>query len=190
MSTAASTELITTEQLLEMPDDGIERWIIRGELREGGMTRRNRRHSRIEINIGSLLQEWLRTQPLPRGELLGGEAGFILSKEPENTVGIDVAYISAHTAEMNNDDVPLVDGPPVLAVEILSPSDQQRHITEKIQTYLDSGVALVWIVEPIFRTVTVYRPGEEPVLFNMTQELTAEPHLPGFRTAVSAIFQR
>ena len=31
---ASATPLMTTEELLAMPDDGVERWLIRGELRE------------------------------------------------------------------------------------------------------------------------------------------------------------
>jgi Uma2 family endonuclease len=50
-------------------------------------------------------------------------------------------------------------------------------------------VALVWIIDPVLRTVTVCRPDAEPALFNVNQELTAEPHLPGFRVAVAEIFE-
>jgi len=40
MSTVST--LMTTEQLLALPDDGKERELIRGELREREMTRRNK----------------------------------------------------------------------------------------------------------------------------------------------------
>ena len=60
MATAAT--LMTTEELLAMPDDGVERWLIRGELREkrppeGGppMTVRNRYHSRVLMFVGHVL---------------------------------------------------------------------------------------------------------------------------------------
>jgi hypothetical protein len=36
--------------------------------------------------------------------------------------------------------------------------------------------------------VTVHRPGAEPELFNVRQEISAEPHLPGFRVPVARIF--
>ena len=81
------------------------------------------------------------------------------------------------------------EGPPVLAVEILSPRDSQGEITEKVRIYLAMGVALVWVVDPNFRTVLVHRPEAEPELFNRTQELSGEPHLPGFRILVARIFE-
>ena len=152
------------------------------------MTRRNRRHSKTEAVIGRLLGDWLRNQPEPRGEILSGEAGFRIRQNPDTTVGIDVAYISAQLAQSTPDDAFVIDGAPVLAVEILSPSDKQEDILEKVRDYLDAGVPLVWIVEPVFQTVSVYRPDAPPTLFNASQDLTAEPHLPGFRTPVTAMF--
>ena len=76
----------------------------------------------------------------------------------------------------------------MLAVEILSPSDTQETIDEKLAVSIESGVALVWVVNPRFRTVTVYRPDAPPVLFNDQLDLTAEPHLPGFRVPVARLF--
>ena len=34
MSAAAVPKLMTVEEFLALPDDGVERWLIRGELRE------------------------------------------------------------------------------------------------------------------------------------------------------------
>lgn len=48
MTTVTEPEILTTEQLDAMPEDGMERWLIRGQLREGEMTNRNRGHSRIK----------------------------------------------------------------------------------------------------------------------------------------------
>ena len=86
----AEPQLLTTEQLLAMPDDGKERWLIHGELREKVMTRRNRGHSRLEAVIAKLLGVWNDQQPPPRGEVLVGEAGVRLRRNPDTTVGIDV----------------------------------------------------------------------------------------------------
>ena len=58
------------------------------------------------------------------------------------------------------DDTTLVDGAPVLVVEILSPNDVQEQIDEKIDEYLAAGVLLVWVIDPHDRTVLIYRKGE------------------------------
>jgi Uma2 family endonuclease len=51
-----------------------------------------------------------------------------------------------------------LDVPPLLAVEILSPSED---VNEKTDIYRDAGVMALWIVEPENRTVVVYS-GREP----------------------------
>ena len=53
MNAPLTLPTVTTEQLLAMPDDGMERWLIRGELREKPMTVRNRFHSRALIRVGT-----------------------------------------------------------------------------------------------------------------------------------------
>ena len=126
-----------------------------------------------------ILLDWLDEQPEPKGQILAGEAGVILRHDPDTTVGIDVAYISAEVIVRQTEDSTLIDGVPTLVVEILSPSDTIEDINEKIDAYLAAKVAIIWIIDPYRRTVTVYQPDSEPELFNVRDELSAEPHLPG-----------
>src|SRR5262249_32633014 len=144
---------------------------IRGELREKPMTYRNRWHSRTVITLGYFLEDWRLQLPEPRGAVLGEEAGVRLRRNPETVVGIDLVYISPELAAHEPDDTRLIAGAPILAVEVLSPNDTQDQIDEKVETYLDAGVALVWVVHPLHQTVTIYRPGQPPTMVNNTQEL-------------------
>src|SRR5438477_7121804 len=148
MVVAAAPPMMTTEELLALPDDGTERWLIRGQLRETPMTVRNRWHSRIMARLAHLLESWLEGQPEPRGSVLCGEAGVRLRRDPDTTVGIDVVYVSAEVAARQSDETTLIEGVPVLAVEILSPNDTQAEINEKIDDYLAAGVAVVWVSDP------------------------------------------
>jgi len=185
-----SQRLMTTEELLAIPDDGISRELIRGHLREYDMTRRNRRHSRTVSRLSHLLELWLEGLPAPSGEILAGDAGVRLLRDPDTTVGVDVAYISAVTAAATPEGAFLIDAPPVLAVEVLSPSDRQNDVLDKVEDYLRAGVKLVWVVEPVFRTVCVYQSDDEPRLFNVRDELNGDPHMPGLRIPVARIFGR
>jgi Uma2 family endonuclease len=121
---------------------------------------------------------------------LSGEAGFVLRRNPDSTVGIDVAYVSAELAVATPERARFVEGVPILAVEILSPSDKQEEILEKVGLYLEVGIALVWIVEPYFQTVTVHRPNSKPEMFNTDDELVGDPHLKGFRVRVADFFRQ
>lgn len=79
------------------------------------------------------------------------------------------------------------DGPPILAVEILEPWDTQGDLRERVGEYLNAS-AVAWVVDPWARTVTIHRPGSAPETLDASQELSADPCLPGFRVAVAAIF--
>jgi Uma2 family endonuclease len=182
-------KILTAEDIYALPDDGIDREIIRGELKERpAVTRRNRYHSRTETRIAKLLDNWLDNQPLPRGLVVSGEAGFRIRNNPETFVGIDVAYVSAKVVAATPGRTPFFDGPPVLAVEILSPSDTHEDEVLKVQLYLDAGI-VVWVVDPDFQTVHVHRPGQVLEQYNRTHELTGTDYLPGFRVSVAEFFE-
>jgi Uma2 family endonuclease len=184
MASVIEQTKMTTAQMLALPENGVERWLIDGELREKPMTVRNRFHSRTMMTIGYFLSHWNRQQPLPRGEVVGGEAGFRLARTPESTVGVDVAYAPPELTSIEVEGTKLFDGPPLLAVEILSPNDTHEQIIEKVKKYLESGTKLVWVVDPDYATVTVHESGCEPVLYNRDHELTGGSYLPGFRMPV------
>jgi Uma2 family endonuclease len=201
---------MTVDEFLSLPDDGVHRELIEGEVRvvrlepeddpnapllpvsgaKIAMTTRNRFHSRLEAKFAMHLGIWLENQPEPRGEILCGEVGFKLAGTRESLVGIDVAYASAElVASVDPDEPSYFDGPPTLAVEVLSPSDTHEDIVSMIALYLKHGV-VVWVVDPDLHTVAVYQAGELPQLFNEGQNLVGDPYLPGFRVAVSRLFGR
>ena len=190
MTTATAKRRMTVEEFLALPDDGVRRWLIDGEVREYGMTVRNRDHSRVMMRVGQLLANWLDAQPIPRGEIVGGEAGFILPGDAGQVVGLDVAYIDADLAARKPADTTLFEGVPILAVEVLSPSDTQEYIGDRAASLLKAGVKVVWIVNPDDETVRVRRKGRPGKTFDNDEELSGEPELPGFRVPVSSLFSR
>lgn len=185
--TVAAT-LMSVEEFLALPEnDSVERWLVRGELREKPMTRRNRFHSYSMTRVARFLDVWLESQPEPRGQVLTGDAGVRLEQDTSSLFGVDVAYVSAEVIAAQTDESTIVVGVPILAVEILSPSDTIEEVNEKIDVYLEAGVASVWVLDPHRRTVMQHKPGAEPVLFSAGQELT-DAALPGFRVTVARLF--
>ncbi len=180
--------LVTAEEFFAIPEDGISRELIRGEIRELGMTLRNPMHAEVAGNATFLLNLWRKEQPTPRGRVSCGDAGFRLRRDPDVLVGPDVAYASAELVAATRRVPSFYDGPPILAVEVLSSSDKHEDVVEKVGLYLGAGV-VVWEIDPDFQTVRVHRPGHPPESFNATQELPGDPYLPGFRVAVAAIFE-
>ena len=191
-TTLMSTDIswVTTEQLLAMPDDGIDRELIRGELRENRMTKRNRFHTRTVSQLAYILERWLDSQPDSCGEVHTGEVGTILRRAPDSTVGIDVAYFSAETIARQTDQTTLIEVAPRLAVNVLSPSDKVEEILEKVREYLSTGVEMVWIVDAYFETIQVHRRGAAPVTYNREHRVNGGDVLPGLDFAVVDVFHR
>jgi Uma2 family endonuclease len=171
---------MTAEEFLALPDDGNDRWLIRGCVfpRKPATSVRNRKHSRAATRLAQALANWLDDEPSPRGEIHTGDGGFRLKQNPDTLVGIDVAYVSAEVVAATGADDSYHNGPPVLAIEILSPSDTHEDIVTKIEAYLEAG-SVVWIADPDLRHILVHHPGGKSEFFYVSQELSGEPYHPG-----------
>jgi Uma2 family endonuclease len=190
MSDTPAVKLMTSDDLFALPPSRkVDRWLFRGELRESKVTKRNPNHAAAVMAVGGILREWLRKQQKPRGKIYGGEAYFRIRKEPETNVGIDVALSTPGQAAAVKKKTKFVDGPPVLAVEVLSPNDKHEETSSAIEEYLECGVKQVWIVDTFAETVAVHRAGHEPAHYTLSQTLTGGDDLPGFSCPVAEIFE-
>ena len=74
---------------------------------------------------------------------------------------------------------------PDFVVEIRSMQQGLRPWLDKMQEYMDNGVRLGWLIDPVERTVRIYRAGAaEPELLDNPETLDGEDLLPGFTFAV------
>ncbi len=53
---------------------------------------------------------------------------------------------------------PIIQEPPLLCIEILSPRDRMQEMQERIDDYLNFGVRYVWVIHPRTRRAFVYTP--------------------------------
>ena len=180
---------MTLEEFHALPDDpALDRELVRGELWETPVSKRNRRHSRTETRIAYLLEQWAETAGDAAGLVYSGEAGVDLPAI-DSGFGVDVTYFGPdHVAE--RDGHLYLTGPPMLAVEIVSPSDRFELLWTKVADYHAAGTPIVWVVDPVWRTVQVHRPDATPQTFAGTEEVTCEPELPGFTTTCDKLFAR
>jgi Uma2 family endonuclease len=189
MSIDSPPRLMTVDELLDLPERKfVERTLIQGQLRERKVTYRNPWHSSALAKVSFFLEQWRRAQSLVRCTVVAGDAGFLLRHDPDSVAGIDVAIAHEGTPLYRRGKKVIYDGPPLLAVEIRSPSDRDDDVETKVDEYLAAGVPLVWVISPRRRTVTVIRPDAEPELFSESEEMSGEPHLPGLRFKVAELF--
>ncbi len=55
--------------------------------------------------------------------------------------------------------------PPLLAVEILSPTQPLDDLVQKAEAYLEAGVEACWLVQPSLQNITVFLPGQRPLTY-------------------------
>ena len=78
---------------------------------------------------------------------------------------------------------------PDLAVEVISPSETVGGVQAKIRDYMQSGVKLLWVVEPSDQVIRVYEPGLPFRLLRESDDLAGtEGVLVGFRLPVRVLF--
>ncbi len=191
MSTATepAKKLWTSDDLFALrPSKKVDRWLFRGELRESKVTKRNPSHSRTTATVSALLFIWLRTLPIPRPVVYSCEAYFRLRLDPETNVGVDVALASSDQVVATKKKASYIDGPPLLAVEVLSPYDQMKDISEKIEEYLECGTPQVWILDPYQETLTIHRSNEEPTFYNRSEVYVGDDFLSGLTFPVAELF--
>ncbi len=189
----ASTKPATLEDFLKAESEapeGTRLALIDGEIVEWGanMTTRNARHSTTMARILACLIQWLDANPSLTGVVTGGEARCRLTRDPERIVGLDAAVFFGEDHQNSSCSGDLFEGPPTVAIEILSGSDTHDDIVERICVLLDAGVQQVWIVDAELRRVTINRTNGEAGFYTARQELTAEPELPGFQVRVESLF--
>jgi Uma2 family endonuclease len=104
----------------------------------------------------------------------------------------DVVYVSfARLPPVDARDEPYLRVAPDLAVEILSPDESARRFASKLRFYLLHGVRLVWVVDPLAQTITVYTPGDsEEQVLTVDDTLDGGDVLPGFHVAVAEIMDQ
>lgn len=145
--------------------------------------RPGRLHGRIQTRLAGELDGWARRV----GAEVTTESGYILSEEPATLRGPDVAVV-LDPGGSGTEPGGWTRGPPDVAVEVLSPHDASTAIQQKTLDYLQAGARLVWVVDPVACTVTIYRPDGSAQLLREDDILDGEGVLRGFSLRLSELF--
>ncbi len=84
----------------------------------------------------------------------------------DKTAVPDISVYPYYAIEWGAEDPAAVAEPPLLAVEIISPSQTLREINKKVQKYFAQGIKSCWIVQPELQIVSVLHPGAKPQTFS------------------------
>ncbi len=182
MATVQEIEITTAEELLDAPDLG-RCELVSGELIM--MSPAGFEHGVVAGRVYGYLFIFVQQNQL--GLVTAAETGFQIGHDPDTVRAPDVGFIRA-------DRVPLVrtrgffQGPPDLAVEVVSPSDRAGDLLAKVRDWLSAGCQSVWVVDPTSQTISIYRGSHEPAMLTNADVLADDAVLPGFHLPVTQVF--
>lgn len=177
---STTTHLMTAEELGNLPDEPRRHELIKGELLTMPLPKEE--HMRVSANLTAMLWQHVKANSLGR---VNAEGGYKLESDPDTVLGPDVSFVSHNRIAPSPEGYH--EGPPDLAVEVLSPGDRRGKVEHKLSLWLELGTRSVWLVNPRRRTVEVCKPNGDKKLFHDTDELIDDT-VPGFRVKVSEIF--
>jgi Uma2 family endonuclease len=70
---------------------------------------------------------------------------------------------------------------------VLSPDDRPGEVLAKVGDWLDSGVRLVWVIDPARRIARVYRQDGSQTNIGENEQLAGEDVLVGFSCTLAAV---
>ncbi len=132
-----------------LPDDGNRYEIIDGKLYVTPAPAM--RHQLVSMRLSNILHQHVISARI--GHVFHAPAAVILG--PHRQVQPDLFFISRERTKLVTSKE--VDGPPDLAIEIVSPSSKKADRVVKSAAYADSGISWYWIVDPDGRTLEEYR---------------------------------
>lgn len=175
--------LMTVDELAQLPD--YERFeLVKGEMVQ--MAPPGGEHGELALDLGSILRAYVRANDLGKAFV---ETGYILRRDPDTVRGPDISFLRKDRLPPEGTPRSFIDGPPDLAIEIVSPHDTVEEVDLKVEDYLQSGTRLVWVVQPKSRRVMVYRPDGSGRMLQAYETLTGEDVIPGFELPLTELWQ-
>lgn len=175
---------ITADELLLMPEDGVRRELVEGEVLE--MVPAGNVHGRVILNVTTPLDRFVRENHL--GLMFAAATGFKIASNPDTVRAPDAAFVSRERVEEVGEVEGYWPGAPDLAVEVISPNDSYAGVEEKAASWLAAGTRAVVVVEPRTRTVSVRSSRTEIRVLADGEVLDVGEVVPGWTLPVAEIF--
>ena len=138
----------TAADLLDMPEDGNKYEVVHGELLVSPSPRMAHQHlvAELTVPLSGYLRRWPIGRVYPGGDVHFGGDSLVI---PDLLV-VDLESVRRNDWARIN--------PPLLVVEVLSPSTTRQDRFTKRRLYQEIGVPVYWLVDAEARLVEVWSP--------------------------------
>lgn len=190
------------EVALRLPTEWVPTWEVLcelGELNEQCRFERVADGRLVVTGTPPMTADWIENQlrdqigPWMRdgggGMLRGGSSGFTF---PDNSLLVpDLSWIPSDMLPDRGDTDSWNVEPnlvPPFVVEIRSPGQRLVGQQRKLRKYVDNGVKLGWLIDPIQRRIHIYRPNQEPEVLDDPRSLTGKDVMEGLVVDLSDLW--
>jgi len=144
------------------------------------------RESEIAALLIQILGNYI--QPRKLGKVLG-EAGMYRLKSGLVRIP-DVSYLSKerYASVAGIKDQRIWAAVPNLVIEVLSESNSQKEMDDKLEEYFERGVEEVWYVSPVHHSIRVYYQLDESITVDATSTFTYSRLFPDLQFAIQELF--
>ena len=177
--------LMTPDEFLVCPVPDGKAELVRGELRvtppPGGP------HGRAATNVVGQLLAYV--EPRGLGWVFADGAGYLLLELPRTVRSPDASFVRANRLPAEGIGPGFLKVAPDLAVEVLSPSESASELEEKLDDYRACGTPLIWVVDPVRRTVMIVASDAPLRWLREGDTLDGGEVIPGFTCEVAGLFK-
>ena len=179
----ATPPKMTVEEFFKLHGSESNVELVRGQVVRYPMP--GTRHGVIALNAGAIIRDHVKANQL--GRVMGTDT--LIRITSDTTRGANVAYVSYEKLPRGPSPEGVLEVPPDLVIEVRSPSDLWTQLFGKVHEYLDVGIPVVIILDPLTESASVYRSGTRQQIFEKDQTLTIPDVLPGFAVPVTRLFE-
>ncbi len=160
---------LTLEEFLTLPETEPASEYVDGQVIQKPMPQG--KHSSIQTEMSTIINVKLKTQRIARAfsELcctFGGQSTI-----PD----VSVFTWARISRDANGEIANAFQLAPDWTIEILTPDQSQTKVTKNILHCLDHGTEMGWLIDPDERTVFVYRPNQQTLVFDLSDQKLPVP---------------
>ncbi len=142
-------QALTWEDIKDLPESAGRTEIVDGELVLSPTP--SRRHQEAATNLGVVITPFVKRHKLAK--FYSSAVHVILA--PHVNFEPDLCFVARGRTDLGPP--PALDGPPDLAIEILSPGNRRHDLVTKLRNYEQYGVREYWIVDLDSERISVYK---------------------------------
>ena len=144
-------------------------------------------HARASTNVVVLLYAYV--EPRALGSVFADGAGYLLLALPRTVRSPDASYVRADRLPEEGVGPGFLRVAPDLAIEVLSPSESASELEEKLDDYRACGTPLIWVMDPVRRTVMIVASDAPVRWLREGDTLDGGTVIPGFSCTVAELFK-